>query len=55
MFEIEVWDLILGFIFGIQDLYSGGVSGLRFRLGISVWDSCLRFRFGICFWDSCLG
>ena len=31
------------------------VSGLKFWLGINVWDSCLRFRFGICFWDSCLG
>ena len=32
-----------------------GVSGLRFRLGIKVWDSFLRFRFVICFWCSCLG
>ena len=42
----------MGFRFYIQM----GVSGLRFRLGIKVWDSFLRFKFGICFcahvWDS---
>ena len=32
-----------------------GVSGLRFRLGIKVWDSCMRFLFGIHVLDTGLG
>ena len=55
LFGIQVLDTGLELRFGIQVLYPDGVSGLRFRLGIKVWDSFLRFRFGICFWCSCLG
>ena len=51
MFEIQVWNLILGFMFGIQarDLFLG--SCLRFGFGIHVWDSSPPFRFGIQVWD----
>ena len=42
MFEIQVWDLLLG-------------SCLGFGFGIQVWDSNPAFRFGIQARDSGLG
>ena len=51
MFEIEDWDLILGFMFGIQVLICFWVhvwdSGLGFWFGFQLLDSVLLFRLGI--------
>ena len=51
-----MWDSILGLRFVIQVLYfRWEFQGLRFSLGIKVWDSFLRFRFGSQVLDSGLG